>query len=225
MGRCSKCGQPGHNKRTCTQSTESYGACSICLDPLIDKKTSELQSCGHTFHTHCLDTWLLTQHTCPLCRTPCTPTELPEKYVVVEVNRSGRVYWWCGNQLADETRDATFGVQWGLPNLQPKMVFVEGKTWSIHVSQCLQSLDYWGNDTPLPTELFEATVYAHTSTYRALPDFRVIPRPPDELEIFNHNPERDRDTAPETHATTSSLPRLVVRMLDCLSRLTGTELI
>jgi hypothetical protein len=205
MGRCSECAQPGNTNRTCKHSTCSGGVCSICLDSLNRHETSTLQSCGHTFHARCLDTWLLAQHTCPLCRTPGTPAELPEKYVVVEINSSGRIYWWCGNQLVDETRDATFGVQWGLPSLQPKMVFVEGKTWSSNVSQCIHATGLWSNDTVdtiLPTEVFESTLYAHVSTYCSQPPFRVIPRPPDFDDNPNHNPELDRDPASEAHTTT-----------------------
>ncbi|XP_057450334.1 E3 ubiquitin-protein ligase RING1-like [Lotus japonicus] len=26
--------------------------------------------CGHMFHQHCIITWLLTNHVCPLCRNP-----------------------------------------------------------------------------------------------------------------------------------------------------------
>ena len=40
--------------------------CPICLDEL-ESETKET-SCGHTFHNYCLDKWLETKNSCPLCR-------------------------------------------------------------------------------------------------------------------------------------------------------------
>ena len=42
-------------------------SCSICLDeiPTHDKFTSQ---CNHEFHNSCLINWIITKHTCPLCR-------------------------------------------------------------------------------------------------------------------------------------------------------------
>lgn len=42
--------------------------CSICLDDI--KKNQESKTvCNHKFHKECLNTWLKTHNTCPLCRT------------------------------------------------------------------------------------------------------------------------------------------------------------
>ncbi|NDC89977.1 MAG: hypothetical protein EB075_14470 [Bacteroidetes bacterium] len=55
--------------------------CSVCLDPRPDYKTE----CGHTFHTSCLQTWVLSEHrlkpydqdlTCPNCRSGIDPFAL-----------------------------------------------------------------------------------------------------------------------------------------------------
>ncbi len=47
--------------------------CTICLDALSDPtKTLE---CGHSFHTGCVDEWLKTSETCPLCRDDIPETE------------------------------------------------------------------------------------------------------------------------------------------------------
>jgi hypothetical protein len=40
--------------------------CPICQDFNRDTKTT---SCNHTFCTGCLDMWLISNHTCPMCRT------------------------------------------------------------------------------------------------------------------------------------------------------------
>ncbi|KAL5200270.1 hypothetical protein ABZP36_021473 [Zizania latifolia] len=43
--------------------------CAVCLcefDP--EDRLRLLPLCGHAFHLHCIDTWLLSNSTCPLCR-------------------------------------------------------------------------------------------------------------------------------------------------------------
>lgn len=51
--------------------------CSVCLSttqPRNDRSHRRFLkrlSCGHTFHPLCIDRWLSTHITCPLCRVPC----------------------------------------------------------------------------------------------------------------------------------------------------------
>ncbi|CAN6458263.1 unnamed protein product [Victoria cruziana] len=48
--------------------------CSVCLgDYESDEKLQQIPSCGHTFHTECIDSWLTRNTTCPLCRTSLIP--------------------------------------------------------------------------------------------------------------------------------------------------------
>ncbi|KAK8955032.1 RING-H2 finger protein ATL46 [Platanthera zijinensis] len=43
--------------------------CAVCLCEFSDDdKLRLLPICGHAFHLHCIDTWLLSNSTCPLCR-------------------------------------------------------------------------------------------------------------------------------------------------------------
>ncbi|VFQ91904.1 unnamed protein product [Cuscuta campestris] len=43
--------------------------CAVCLSEFLEKdKLRLLPSCGHAFHINCIDTWLLSNSTCPLCR-------------------------------------------------------------------------------------------------------------------------------------------------------------
>ncbi|KAI5683490.1 hypothetical protein M9H77_04718 [Catharanthus roseus] len=43
--------------------------CAVCLCEFSDKDMLRLLPlCGHAFHIHCIDTWLLSNSTCPLCR-------------------------------------------------------------------------------------------------------------------------------------------------------------
>ncbi|KAL7238024.1 hypothetical protein ACSBR2_004177 [Camellia fascicularis] len=43
--------------------------CSVCLaDYQAEDRLQQIPACGHTFHTDCIDLWLATHTTCPLCR-------------------------------------------------------------------------------------------------------------------------------------------------------------
>ncbi|PIN02054.1 Anaphase-promoting complex (APC), subunit 11 [Handroanthus impetiginosus] len=43
--------------------------CSVCLgDYQAEDRLQQIPACGHTFHMDCIDLWLTTHTTCPLCR-------------------------------------------------------------------------------------------------------------------------------------------------------------
>ncbi|KAL6841390.1 hypothetical protein ACP4OV_028908 [Aristida adscensionis] len=43
--------------------------CSICISALVaGEKVKALPPCGHCFHPDCVDAWLRSQPSCPLCR-------------------------------------------------------------------------------------------------------------------------------------------------------------
>lgn len=49
--------------------------CAVCLDSYnVGDKCRLLPFCNHKFHAHCVDLWLLSTPTCPLCRTTTTST-------------------------------------------------------------------------------------------------------------------------------------------------------
>uniref|UniRef100_A0A7N0T295 RING-type E3 ubiquitin transferase n=1 Tax=Kalanchoe fedtschenkoi TaxID=63787 RepID=A0A7N0T295_KALFE len=51
-----------------TGAHEPYD-CAVCLSEfLLDDKLRLLPMCSHAFHIHCIDTWLLSSSTCPVCR-------------------------------------------------------------------------------------------------------------------------------------------------------------
>lgn len=48
--------------------------CTVCLSVLEDGETArELPNCKHIFHVECIDKWLSSQSTCPICRTGAKP--------------------------------------------------------------------------------------------------------------------------------------------------------
>lgn len=52
--------------------------CAVCLCEFSDfDKLKFIPNCGHAFHMHCIETWLLSNSTCPLCRGLINPELLP----------------------------------------------------------------------------------------------------------------------------------------------------
>ena len=57
------------------ESTE----CSVCLSSLEDGDMARvLPNCKHIFHSECIDKWLASQPTCPVCRAEAEPRLVPE---------------------------------------------------------------------------------------------------------------------------------------------------
>lgn len=52
--------------------------CAVCLSRFHpDDQLRLLPSCRHAFHSHCIDTWLRSSLSCPLCRCPIPKVPLP----------------------------------------------------------------------------------------------------------------------------------------------------
>jgi len=51
--------------------------CSICMEKLTYKTHL---NCGHCFHDDCIDTWLSSHNTCPICRQNCNYWDNDIKY-------------------------------------------------------------------------------------------------------------------------------------------------
>ena len=48
---------------------ESLSECVVCLTEFMaDEMVKKLPPCGHWFHLDCIDQWLTTKSTCPVCR-------------------------------------------------------------------------------------------------------------------------------------------------------------
>ena len=60
--------------------------CAVCLREFEDDETLRLiPKCDHVFHTECIDVWLASNVTCPLCRTDL---RLSSGEVVIGVERT-----------------------------------------------------------------------------------------------------------------------------------------
>lgn len=53
---------------------ESTEECTVCLSSLEDEEMAKLlPNCNHFFHVECVDRWLISHSTCPICRTEAKP--------------------------------------------------------------------------------------------------------------------------------------------------------
>lgn len=68
-------GGDGDNNNGACNTTE----CAVCLSTLEDEEMARLlPNCKHTFHAECIDKWLGSHCTCPICRTDAEPRLQPE---------------------------------------------------------------------------------------------------------------------------------------------------
>jgi len=52
------------------QEEESCGECAVCLEEFQDNDhIRTLPLCSHTFHLNCIDVWLRSNASCPICRS------------------------------------------------------------------------------------------------------------------------------------------------------------
>ncbi|GAA0160707.1 hypothetical protein LIER_17200 [Lithospermum erythrorhizon] len=61
-----------NSSNTSSSSTFSFmeNECSICLGTFEDEEILKLMpECLHVFHSECVDKWLSSSSTCPLCRS------------------------------------------------------------------------------------------------------------------------------------------------------------
>ncbi|KNA24081.1 hypothetical protein SOVF_018360 [Spinacia oleracea] len=64
-------------------SLKSSGDCAVCLSKFEEKDLLRLLPiCCHVFHADCIDTWLNSNQSCPLCRSPVI---LPESELLAKL--------------------------------------------------------------------------------------------------------------------------------------------
>lgn len=66
-------------------SGDAASDCAVCLSELADgEKVRALPSCGHVFHVECVDAWLRSRTTCPVCRAEVVAPPSPKGTAVGE---------------------------------------------------------------------------------------------------------------------------------------------
>ncbi|XP_020599031.1 RING-H2 finger protein ATL8 [Phalaenopsis equestris] len=53
---------------------EGEKECSVCLSAFSDGQRVRQLQCGHGFHASCIDKWLRSPATCPICRADVFPS-------------------------------------------------------------------------------------------------------------------------------------------------------
>ncbi|EXB87866.1 RING-H2 finger protein ATL80 [Morus notabilis] len=78
------------------EKESSFVDCAVCLENFkAGDKCRLLPSCNHSFHSQCIDSWLLRTPVCPICRTCAKPAKIG---VVLGEEASG-VSQDCGIEL------------------------------------------------------------------------------------------------------------------------------
>ncbi|GLJ39529.1 hypothetical protein SUGI_0807790 [Cryptomeria japonica] len=92
--------------------------CAVCLSDFEDDEMVRLlPKCNHAFHPECIDIWLCSHTTCPVCRTSLVPTDEPNPSAtaidVVEeqaIDHNGAVRIVISNdEAANEAPEASHG--------------------------------------------------------------------------------------------------------------------
>ncbi|KAK4846579.1 hypothetical protein QYF36_019398 [Acer negundo] len=70
---------PADDGQNGTVTTATETECAVCISNLENQEMARmLPNCNHTFHAECIDKWLGSHSTCPICRTEAEPRLLPE---------------------------------------------------------------------------------------------------------------------------------------------------
>ncbi|CAL5322465.1 unnamed protein product [Camellia sinensis] len=65
---------PAHKYQKETELVREDRTCAVCLGEYEEgEELRTLPECMHSFHVPCIDMWLYSHSTCPVCRTDTTP--------------------------------------------------------------------------------------------------------------------------------------------------------
>ncbi|KAK5795369.1 RING-H2 finger protein ATL52-like [Gossypium arboreum] len=65
---------PAHKYQKGTGLVDDDGMCSVCLSQFEEgEELRTLPECLHSYHAPCIDMWLCSHSSCPMCRTDATP--------------------------------------------------------------------------------------------------------------------------------------------------------
>ncbi|KAL4291183.1 hypothetical protein GQ457_14G023620 [Hibiscus cannabinus] len=80
---------PAHKYRKGTGLVDDDGTCAVCLSQFEeDEAVKTLPGCSHSYHAPCIDMWLYSHSSCPVCRTDATPSPQISRHL----SDSGSVY-------------------------------------------------------------------------------------------------------------------------------------
>ncbi|KAF7099178.1 hypothetical protein CFC21_100850 [Triticum aestivum] len=63
--------------------------CAVCLAEVRPKEVvKQLPACTHLFHDRCIDEWLWSHRTCPVCRSPVDASTVPAMEIAARAMQS-----------------------------------------------------------------------------------------------------------------------------------------
>ncbi|XVF83636.1 hypothetical protein PTKIN_Ptkin16aG0505900 [Pterospermum kingtungense] len=66
---------PAHKYRKGMGLVDDDGMCAVCLSQFEEgEELRTLPECLHSYHAPCIDLWLYSHSSCPMCRTDATPS-------------------------------------------------------------------------------------------------------------------------------------------------------
>ncbi|XP_022747998.1 RING-H2 finger protein ATL52-like [Durio zibethinus] len=66
---------PAHKYQKGVGLVDDDGMCAVCLSQFEDgEELRTLPQCLHSYHAPCIDMWLYSHSSCPMCRTDATPS-------------------------------------------------------------------------------------------------------------------------------------------------------
>lgn len=94
--------------------------CAVCLGEFEDHETLRLlPKCSHVFHPDCIDTWLSSHVTCPVCRSKLKPEQCGENEVAIVIPNETDAHQVLGESSVSrsEPNSAEEQEQPGAPNV------------------------------------------------------------------------------------------------------------
>ena len=65
-----------HDGEVSDSASSSSVECAVCLSAVDEGETvRQLPACGHVFHRECIDMWLSSRASCPVCRGKAAPAD------------------------------------------------------------------------------------------------------------------------------------------------------
>ncbi|XP_047074980.1 RING-H2 finger protein ATL39-like [Lolium rigidum] len=78
LGRAAIAGLPVYKYEKLERGGGEGDQCAVCLAEIRPKEVvKQLPACTHLFHEGCIDVWLWSHRTCPVCRCPVEVSAVP----------------------------------------------------------------------------------------------------------------------------------------------------
>jgi hypothetical protein len=111
----------------------SMTMCTVCLEDYeAGEKLRALLPCSHTFHMTCIDAWLGTHDTCPICRTNLVPDVFLPLQQHREALRQRQVAVPMATAAAATARDTVSDTQQGGPDSGQLQAAATGPRWLLN---------------------------------------------------------------------------------------------